>query len=84
MLNRGDELYAKGSNRQIRHEKRDMKTLGQKVMQIEGLLGTKDISEWQEDFIQSVVDRTQSGKFTSMLSTKQIDVIEQIYNRHFA
>lgn len=61
-----------------------MKSMGQKIMQIEGLLGTKDITPWQEDFITSIVERTDHGKHTTMLSTKQVDTIEVIYGRHFA
>lgn len=60
------------------------KSIQQKIMQIEGLLGTKDIDEWQQEFIENIVERTQHGKITSGLSGKQLDVIEQIYNRHFA
>ena len=60
-----------------------MKTIGQKIMQIEGLLGTRDITPWQENFIRSIVQRTEGGKFTPRLSVKQVDTIERIYERHF-
>ncbi|MHB1023358.1 MAG: hypothetical protein ACYC0Z_13210 [Acidobacteriaceae bacterium] len=61
-----------------------MKSLGQMIMQIEGLLGTDDISDWEDEFIASIVERTQSGKMTATLSPKQVEQVERIYNRNFA
>lgn len=61
-----------------------MKSIGQKIMQIEGLSGTSDVSEWESDFIDSVWDKTERGKNTSGLSEKQVAIIERIYGKHFA
>lgn len=55
-----------------------MKSVAQKVSQLEGLLGTKDISEWEEGFIQSLVDRGGTG-----LTEKQLAVMDRIYSKHF-
>lgn len=61
-----------------------MKTIGQKIKQIDGLRGTRDITAWQEGFIASIVARTGGGERTTMLTEKQIKTIEGIYDRHFA
>lgn len=61
-----------------------MKSLNQMIAQIEGLSGTKDVTEWESEFIDSVVKRTDSGKIAGSLSDKQIAIIERIYGKHFA
>jgi hypothetical protein len=50
---------------------------------IEGLADTKDVSDWENGFIASIVDITKGGTVTSMLSEKQVASIEKIYNKHF-
>lgn len=54
------------------------------VRRVAGLLGTRDLTAWQERFVQSLVDQTCSGADTSSVTEKQFDVLEQIYNRHFS
>lgn len=60
-----------------------MKSLGSMIGQIAGLEGTKDVSEWESEFIGGVAERTQNGKHTASLSEKQIEIIERIYKKHF-
>jgi len=55
-----------------------MKSVQQMVAQLEGLLGTKDISDWEQGFIESIVERKAS------LTDKQLVVVERIYRKHFA
>jgi hypothetical protein len=55
------------------------------VKQVEGLLGTKDLTEWEESFVDSIVERLRDNpKGTLALSSKQVEVIERIYGKHFA
>lgn len=61
-----------------------MKSLGQKIQQLNGLIGTKDVSEWESEFLQSVVDRSNCGQDTTRLSAKQVEIAERIYAKHFA
>lgn len=61
-----------------------MKTIGQMIQQIDGLRGTKDVNDWENEFIKGMVELTESGKRTSILSTRQVDTIERIYRKHFA
>ncbi len=61
-----------------------MRSIGQKIMQIEGLLGTRDVNIWEEEFIRRVIGLTDHGKKTVGLSEKQARIIERIWGRHFA
>lgn len=61
-----------------------MKSLGQMLASCEGLRNTKDITEWENDFLTSVMVRYILAKWdSSVLSAKQVEVIERIYNKHF-
>ena len=61
-----------------------MKSVGAMIQQLEGLLGTPDVTPWESDFIASVVRRTNGGKHTVNLSEKQLDSIESIWKKNFA
>jgi sulfur relay (sulfurtransferase) DsrC/TusE family protein len=56
-----------------------MKSVAQMIAQLEGLLGTKDLSEWEQGFVETLVKR--EGK---NLSDKQVEIMERIYGKHFA
>lgn len=58
-------------------------SVGSMVAKLSGLLGTKDITEWESEFIESVGARTRNGKDTSGLSDKQVDVVVRIHDKHF-
>jgi len=47
--------------------------------QVGGMIGTKDLSEWEEKFVQSILD---SGH--DFLSDKQYDKMKSIWEKHFA
>lgn len=53
-------------------------------MQIEGLSGTADVTDWESEFIDSVVTKTDGGKNTGGLSEKQVSIVDRIYAKHFA
>lgn len=61
-----------------------MKSLGQQIKQIAGLLGTRDVNDWETKFITGIVQLTDNGDNTKYLSPARIDVIERIYRKHFA
>jgi hypothetical protein len=61
-----------------------MKSIAQKLQQCEGLIGTKDVTDWESEFLGSVLERSNGGKDTTTLTTRQVDVIEGIYRRNFA
>lgn len=59
-------------------------SLGVMIRQIDGLVGTDDISSWEEAFIASVSGYADDRRNPKVLSDKQIEKIEQIYRKHFA
>jgi hypothetical protein len=61
-----------------------MTSIGTMIKRIAGLQGTRDITEWEDTFIGSVIDRTDGGKETACLSGKQVEIVERIFNKHFA
>lgn len=61
-----------------------MTSVNEMVRRIEGLINTRHVSDWENQFIQSVVRKSTGGKDTSRLSDKQLAVIERIHGQHFA
>jgi hypothetical protein len=59
-------------------------SLGTKVKQLEGLLDTKDLSDWENNFLHSVSVRTDCGRVTTGLSDKQIERLDELWGKHFA
>ena len=60
-----------------------MKSLNAKINQLGGLLGTKDVSEWENTFIESVIQQTGNGSNVSKLSDKQVQIVERIHSKHY-
>ena len=61
-----------------------MVSIGTKIKQLRGLCGMPDTSIWVEGFINGIVDKTRNGEDTSMLTSKQIAVVESEWARHFS
>lgn len=54
------------------------------VKRLRGLQGTGDLTDWEERFVESILEHTRDGDDTSLLSEKQLDRVEEIFNKHFA
>lgn len=61
-----------------------MTTLSTKIKQLDGLVDTPQVTDRENDFIQDVVKETKNGLVTSVLTEKQIEFIDSIYDQHFA
>lgn len=61
-----------------------MKSVNVMVQQIAGLVSTKDVSGWESAFITNVVGQTHGGKETQLLTYEQVEVVQRIYDKHFA
>lgn len=59
-------------------------SLNTKIEQINALRGTKDISEWEDKFIESVYAYSEQGKRVASITDKQRAVIERLWGKHFA
>ncbi len=53
------------------------------VRKCAGLVDTTDVSDWENQFLKSVVEKTNDGNNTTSLTEKQIDVLSRIYGKHF-
>jgi hypothetical protein len=61
-----------------------MASLNTMVKKVAGLADTKDVSDWESDFIKSIFEKTRGGDDTTSLTEKQIDVLERLHRKHFA
>jgi hypothetical protein len=61
-----------------------MTSINTQVKRVSGLLDTKDLSDWEDEFIQGITQQTNEGNNTASLTGKQIECLEQIYSKHFA
>lgn len=54
------------------------------IQRISGLADTVDVNEWENRFIKDMVRKSHDGKVTTHLSGKEVEKIEQIFDKHFA
>lgn len=59
-------------------------SIGVMVKQLAGMVGTDDLSPWENEFVRSVVHNSGDGDHTQSLSEKQVDIVTRIYGKHFA
>lgn len=53
------------------------------VKRCAGLVGTRDITDWEEKFLTSVVERSANGDHPERLSPGQVESLERIHDKHF-
>jgi len=59
------------------------KSIRQKIQQLEGLVDTKDVTDWENQFIKNMVEKIKPDSSTTKLSSKEVDKIDQIHSKHF-
>ena len=60
-------------------------SLGTKIEQLDGLRDTNDLTQWEQGFVTSILERYLiAGRDTRMLTSKQVDAIEKIWSKHFS
>lgn len=59
-------------------------SVGTMLKQMAGLVGTKDLNDWETRFVKNVLQRTGEGARTSILTADQVEKVEQIWREHFA
>lgn len=53
--------------------------------QLDGLRDTSDLTTWEQEFVESVLQRyLLARKDSTVLTPKQVDVINKIWNKHFS
>jgi hypothetical protein len=60
-----------------------MASLNAMVKKVAGLANTRDVNDWENQFINRVVELTKNGTNTSMLTEAQVDKLEQLHDKHF-
>ncbi len=60
-----------------------MTSLNTMVRKCAGLVGTKDVTPWEDQFLQSLLEKTAQGDNTTSLTEKQIDVLQRLHSKHF-
>lgn len=61
-----------------------MATVRIQLLQLEGLLGTADLSEWEQKFVENCLRQSDHGDHTPKLTGKQVEKIDDIWAKHFA
>lgn len=59
-------------------------SIGAKIKQLYGLCGTADLNPWENSFVSDLYTQTQWATKTEWVTEKQIEVIDRLYERHFA
>jgi hypothetical protein len=53
------------------------------ILRLSGMLDTRDLSEWEQQFVRSLVEKLDAGRVTS-LTERQVETLERLHGRHFA
>jgi hypothetical protein len=60
-------------------------SIGTMIEQLDGLRDTRSISDWENQFITSILERyLLAKKDTRSFTGRQVEVIERIWSKHFA
>ena len=60
-----------------------MISTSQMIDRLAGMVGTKDLSDWETRFVQSLIDRKNAGKVTA-LTERQVETLDRLHSKHFA
>ena len=62
-----------------------MISMGTMIEQIDGLRDTDSLTEWEQEFVTSVVEKfLLAKKSTQGFTGKQVEIVERIWRKHFA
>jgi len=52
------------------------------IRRLSGMLDTRDLSEWEQQFVRSLVEKLDAGRVTS-LTDRQVEILERLHGKHF-
>ncbi|MCP3017495.1 hypothetical protein [Cupriavidus basilensis] len=55
----------------------------QMIQRLEGLLGTKDLNDWEQGFVRKLAEHMHAGQVTK-LTGNQVDKLDELHGRHFS
>ena len=53
------------------------------IERLSELLGTSDLTEWEQRFVENLQRHAQAGEVTK-LTDKQVETLDQLHSKHFA
>jgi len=53
------------------------------VRRLEGLMGTNDLTAWEQDFVRKLAEVVRTGNVTQ-LTGPQVEKLDELHGRHFA
>lgn len=53
------------------------------VERLSGLLGTNDLTDWEQEFIGSCLRKLRANQIAS-LTEKQVETLDRLHSKHFA
>jgi hypothetical protein len=59
-------------------------SIGRMLISLSGMIGTKDLNNWETELVQNCMLTSKDGTLTAHLSGPQVEKIEEIYQKHFA
>mgnify|MGYP001263135450 CR=1 FL=1 len=59
-----------------------MISTSQMIDKLEGMLGTDDLTPWEQQFVQRLVARKEAGEVTA-LTGRQLEVLDELHSKHF-
>jgi hypothetical protein len=60
-----------------------MISVNQMVRDLESMLDSWKLSDWDANFIATVSKQSEGGKDTSQLSDRQLELIDDMHKKHF-
>lgn len=55
----------------------------QMIRKLEGMTGSRDLTDWEAGFVASLVEKVEAGEVTS-LTERQLDILQRLHEKHFA
>lgn len=55
-----------------------------KVEQLRAMLGSRDLTDWEQGFVQNVSDNFAKNKSSASLTDRQLEIVDRIWGKHFA
>lgn len=59
-------------------------SIGNMIKSLSGMLGTKDFNDFENKFVTNMRNLTDDGAKSSILTSSQVEKVEEIYQKHFA
>jgi hypothetical protein len=52
------------------------------IRRLVGMLGTRDLSDWEQGFVESLAEKLDAGHVTQ-LTERQVETLDRLHRKHF-